>query len=135
MTKRAQKTRGARPGSGPKPKRPARPKSKVGGARPGSGPKPKLGNGNVRTVIKTIRLSTGEHEAQQAAVRRGGIKDWAEWARPILNLAAAATNGNADVSSDPPEVGGQAVESGAVDADPGAGLYPGDGSGLYPEGG
>ena len=93
MTKRAPKTRGA---------------------RPGSGPKPKLGNGNVRTVIKTIRLSTGEHEAQQAAVRRGGIKDWAEWARPILNLAAAATNGNAQL-----DVGDRKVDTcGTVDEDP-----------------
>lgn len=98
-----------------KPRKPS--KSKIGGARPGSGPKPKLGAGNVRTVIKTMRLSTGEHEAQQAAVRRGGARDWAEWARPILNREADPTSvagavhagGTAHHGSDLLEVDGQKV--------------------------
>lgn len=82
MTKRTSKT------SQPKKPRAKATKAKVGGARPGSGPKPKLGAGAVRSVIKTVRLSAGEHDAQLAAVVRGGAKDWAEWARPILNGAA-----------------------------------------------
>lgn len=63
-------------------------RGRVGGVRPGSGPKPKLGAGNLRTVIKTVRLSTGEHEAQLASVKRSGAKDWAEWARGLLNQQA-----------------------------------------------
>ena len=82
MTKRTSKTRA------PKKARAKEGKPKVGGARAGSGPKPKLGAGVVRSVIKTVRLSTGEHDAQLAAVKRFGAKDWAEWARPILNAAA-----------------------------------------------
>jgi len=82
VTKQTSKTRAS------KKSRVKEAKSKVGGARAGSGPKPKLGVGVVRSVIKTVRLSTGEHDAQLAAVKRGGAKDWAEWARPILNAAA-----------------------------------------------
>lgn len=82
MTKRTSKT------SQPKKPRAKATKGHVGGARPGSGPKPKLGVGAVRSVIKTVRLSAGEHDAQLAAVVRAGAKDWAEWARPILNAAA-----------------------------------------------
>jgi len=82
VTKRTSKTRA------PKKPRAKEAKSKVGGARAGSGPKPKLGAGVVRSVIKTVRLSAGEHDAQLAAVKRGGAKDWAEWARPILNGSA-----------------------------------------------
>lgn len=84
MTKRTSKT------SQPKKPRAKATKAKVGGARPGSGPKPKLGVGAVRSVIKTVRLSAGEHDAQLAAVVRAGAKDWAEWARPILNAAAGS---------------------------------------------
>lgn len=82
MTKRTSKTIPSK-----KPRAKAT-KAKAGGARPGSGPKPKLGVGAVRSVIKTVRLSAGEHDAQLAAVVRAGAKDWAEWARPILNAAA-----------------------------------------------
>lgn len=63
-------------------------KGKVGGARPGSGPKPALGPGTVREKIKTLRLGADEDAQQQAAVKRAGLKDWATWARPILNAAA-----------------------------------------------
>lgn len=74
-------------------------RGRVGGVRPGSGPKPKLGAGNLRTVIKTVRLSTGEHEAQLASVKRSGAKDWAEWARGLLNLQARESARAAMVAS------------------------------------
>ena len=96
MTKRTSKTRA------PKKPRAKQVKSKVGGARAGSGPKPKLGAGVVRSVIKTVRLSVGEHDAQLAAVKRGGAKDWAEWARPILNAAAGQVSGLDDGLGVPP---------------------------------
>ncbi len=91
MTKRTRKQRAA--------KAARKPKGKMGGVRPGSGPKPKLGADNKRTVIKTVRLSTGEHEAQLAAVKRSGAKDWAEWARGLLNLQAGESARAAMVAS------------------------------------
>lgn len=81
MSKRTRKTSKAR--------KPSKPKGQMGGARPGSGPKPKLGAGIVRGKIKTLRLSDGESTAQLAAAKRSGAEDWATWARPILNSAAA----------------------------------------------
>lgn len=97
MSKRTRKT--AKPAKPRKTSKPGVPgwerakakgkaKGKMGGARPGSGPKPKLGAGVIRDVIKTVRLSAAEHEAQRAAVKRSGAKDWAHWARGLLNLQA-----------------------------------------------
>jgi hypothetical protein len=80
MAKRTRKARAA--------KAARKSRGKMGGARPGSGPKPKLGAGVIRDVIKTVRLSGAEHEAQLAAVKRSGAKDWAHWARGLLNLQA-----------------------------------------------
>ncbi len=92
MAKRTRKARAA--------KAARKSRGKMGGARPGSGPKPKLGAGVIRDVIKTVRLSTAEHEAQLAAVKRSGAKDWAHWARGLLNLQADESARAAAVNSE-----------------------------------
>lgn len=89
MTKRTRKT--AKPSKPSKPRKPVKPKGKLGGFREGSGPKPALGPGITRDVIKTLRLGDEENASQQAAWKRAGVKDWATWARPILNAAAEAS--------------------------------------------
>lgn len=67
----------------------AKPRGKLGGRRENSGPDPVLGPGNVRSVIKTVRLSPVEETAQIAAFKRAGAKDWGTWIRDLANAEAA----------------------------------------------
>lgn len=71
-------------------KRAAAPRGKAGGSRPNSGPDPVLGPGNVRSVIKTVRLSPAEEKTQISAAARAGAKDWGTWIRDLGNAAARA---------------------------------------------
>lgn len=88
---RAEAKRPTKPSRKPA-KRPAKPRGKVGGARPNSGPDPVLGPGNVRSVIKTVRLSPVEDARQQTVARRAGAKDWGTWIRDLGNAEAARSD-------------------------------------------
>lgn len=57
-----------------------------GGARAGAGRKPV--SGEARSVARTVKLTPGEAEAQDAAAKREG-QPWPEWIRGAAELALA----------------------------------------------